>query len=99
MQTTHLKPKEDAMEAKCDYGSSTGNYTQRNHVIPKQNSMFQKRIFHTSEKIDVHRQIKTSLDVLQHKSINDNWEVDGDHLLSDPMDWCDKIHFILRKNR
>ena len=44
--------------------------------------------------IDFHRQIKTSLDVLQHKSINDNWNVDGDHLLSDPMDWCDKIHCI-----
>ena len=44
--------------------------------------------------IDFHRQIKTSLDVLQHKSINDNWNVDGDHLLSDPMDWCDKIHCV-----
>ena len=38
MQTIRLKPKEDAMEAKCDYGSSTGNYIQ-----PKHKSMFQKR--------------------------------------------------------
>ena len=84
---------QDAKDATFDSWSVARNCIYRNHVVPLRKLCVPKGHFPIPLRhVDVDRQTKTGLNVLQEKSIDDYWKVDGDLLFSDP--WIGVARFM-----
>ena len=73
------------VEARQDFWSIfVGDYICRNHVAPTTKLFVPEDDFPILlNHVDIQRQTKTSIDVLQEATIDDNWNTDGDKSLSE----------------
>ena len=90
--------KDDA-EARKDFWSIQGDFTDRHHSEPRaQLCVLKEETFPIPLKyIDVTRATYTNLDVLQEKRIDDYWNVDANRSLSDS--WKGFTKFTLIKEK
>ena len=73
------------LESRQEFKSIMGDYMCRNHVAPRTKLCVSKGEFAISLKfVDVQRQTRTSLDVLQEATIDDSWNMDGEKSRSEP---------------
>ena len=85
----------DDREARSDSWSIEGKYIHRHHVEPGvQLTVPRKKSFPIPLRyIDLIRRTHTTLDVLQERCIDDDWNVDGGRELSEP--WTDFTQFTM----
>ena len=89
----------DAGEAIDDFGSMSGNFIFRHHVLPrvKLYSPREESFPIPLKYIDVSRTTHTNLDVKQEKRSDDYWNIDGCRDLSDP--WTGFTQFTLLEEK
>ena len=89
----------DAGEAINDFWSMSGNFMYRHHVEPrvKLYSPREESFPIPLKYIDVTRVMRTTLDVLQERRIDDYWNIDGSRELSDS--WTGFTQFSLLKGK
>ena len=103
-QQTFSEEREEArgpgpdVEPRQDFCSIMEDYTDRNQVESSTKIYVLEDDFPILlNYIDVHRQVITSIDLLQDATIDNYWNVDGDKSLSEP--WIDVTRFaLLNKN-
>ena len=85
----------DAVEARNDFWSTSGNFINRQHVEPrvKLYSPREESFPIPLKYIDVSRTTQTNLDVMQERRIDDYWNIDGSRDLSDS--WTGFTQFAL----
>ena len=85
----------DAGEARNDFWSMSGNFTNRHHFEPrvKLYSPREESFPIPLKYIDVFRTTHTNLDVMQERRIDDYWNIDGSRELSDS--WTGFTQFTL----
>ena len=98
-----LPPPQDSLpvagEAINDFWSMLGNFIYRHHVEPrvKLYSPREESFLIPLKYIDVSRTTHTNLDVMQERSIDDYWNIDGSRGLSDS--WTGFTHFTLLEEK
>ena len=75
----------DAVEAREDFWSMSGEFISRHHVAPREHLHAEKVIIHTSVKhfFDLTRQTKTDLDNSEENRIDDLRNIDRNRILSE----------------